>query len=358
MNYPGRKKNAMTPETIYRTLKAKLGDVTPDGELRYKAELAYEINRLKMEKNALVLGHHYMEPALYHSIVDIAGDSLELSRAASQADKDIIVFCGVWFMAETAKILNPEKTVLLPSEDAGCSLADGITAEDVCRLRAEFPGAPVVAYINTSAEVKAKSYICCTSSNAVSVVESLDAETVIFLPDEYLARNVALKIGRQIIVATRAETANTKEQDSADGKPRLISWNVRCEVHEKFSVQDIENARRQFSDVMILAHPECRPEVVEGSDFSGGTSAMIRFVRESKGRRFLLLTECSLGENIAASFRDKEILRICSVRCPHMNRITLESTLDALRFHRWEIQIPNDVQIGARRALERMPAVH
>jgi quinolinate synthase len=355
MNYPGRKKNAMTPETIYRTLKAKLGDVTPDGELRYKAELAYEINRLKMEKNALVLGHHYMEPALYHSIVDIAGDSLELSRAASQAGKDTIVFCGVRFMAETAKILNPEKTVLLPSEDAGCSLADGITAEDVCRLRAEFPGVPVVAYINTSAEVKAKSYICCTSSNAVSVVESLDAETVIFLPDEYLARNVAMKIGRQIIVATRAEI---EEHDSTDGKPKLISWNVHCEVHERFSVQDIEEVRRQFSDVMILAHPECRPEVVKGSDFSGGTSAMIRFVRESKGHRFLLLTECSLGEKIAASFKDKEILRICSVRCPHMNRITLESTLDALRFHRYEIQIPNDVQIGARRALERMPAVH
>jgi len=341
----------MTREEIYGSLRAKVRDVVPEIELRYKAELAYEIIQLKKEKNALILGHHYMEPALYHSIVDITGDSLELSRAAAQADHDIIVFCGVRFMAETAKILNPGRTVLLPSDEAGCSLADEITAEDVRRLKAEFPGAPVVAYINTSAAVKAESDICCTSGNAASIIQSLDAESVIFLPDEYMARNVAIETGRQIVVPDQSQG---RAGNGSGGGYRIISWHGRCEVHEKFSTADVENVRKQFPDALILAHPECRPEVVAASDFSGGTSAMVRFIRNSTARRYLLLTECAMGENIAVAFPDREMLRLCSVRCPHMNKITLESTLESLRLMRHAIEIPEDVRAKAARALERM----
>ncbi|MBM4161164.1 MAG: quinolinate synthase NadA [Ignavibacteria bacterium] len=341
----------MTRDEIYSSLRSKLRDVVPEIELRYKAELAYEIIRLKKEKNALILGHHYMEPALYHSIVDITGDSLELSRAAAQADNKIIVFCGVRFMAETAKILNPGRTVLLPSDEAGCSLADEINAEDVRRLKAEYPGAPVVAYINTSAAVKAEADICCTSGNAVSVIQSLDAENVIFLPDEYMARNVAKETGRQIIVPVRSQ----RRAGSGGGpKYRIISWHGRCEVHEKFSTTDVENVRKQFPDALILAHPECRPEVVAASDFSGGTSAMVRYIRESAAQRYLLLTECAMGENVAAAFPEKGMLRLCSVRCPHMNKITLETTLESLRSMKYVIEIPEDIRANAARALERM----
>jgi len=267
----------MSIEEMYQEMKKKLADIVPDVELRYKAELAYEINRLKREKNAVILGHNYMEPALYYSIPDFVGDSLDLSRKAAQTDKDIIIFCGVRFMAETAKILNPKKTVLLPSEKAGCSLAASITAEDVRQLRRRFPGVPAVAYVNTYADVKAEVDICCTSSNAVAVVESLGSDTVIFLPDEYLARNVARETGKHIIFPTldgpRAASAAT-EIDY-----QMIGWHGRCEVHEKFTVQDIQAVRQQFPDVVILSHPECSPEVVAASDFSGSTNAMIRYVK-------------------------------------------------------------------------------
>lgn len=321
-------------EEIYTYLRARLRDVVPDVELRHKSGIAAEINTLKRERRALILGHNYMEPALFHSIADVGGDSLELSRQAAKTDKDIIVFCGVRFMAETAKILNPSRTVLLPSAHGGCSLADGITAEDVRALRAQYPGVPVVTYINTSAEVKAESDIICTSGNAARVVESLKADTVIFLPDEYLAGNVARATGR-----------------------RIISWTARCEVHEKFTVEDVRDVRRQFPDTVILAHPECRPEVVEVVDFTGSTSAMIKFVEETHAPRYLLLTECSMGDNVAAANPDKDMLRMCSVRCPHMNEITLEDTLEALRKTQYVIEIPEDIQARARRALDRMLAI-
>ena len=259
----------MSTQTIYQDLKAKLGNVAPDFELQYKAELAAEINALKREKNAVILGHNYMEPALYHSIPDYTGDSLALSRKAAETDKDIIVFCGVEFMAETAKILNPEKTVLLPVEKAGCSLAASITAEDVRQLKAQFPGVPVVTYINTYADVKAESDVCCTSGNANAVVESLKTDTVIFLPDEYLAGNVARETGKHIIYPTRTPLTNGHSHIDY----QMVGWHGRCEVHEKFTVQEIEDARAQFPDVVILAHPECSPEVVAASDFSASTSA-------------------------------------------------------------------------------------
>jgi quinolinate synthase len=339
-----------TTDEIYEKLSALLSDTVPDFELRLKAELAAEINRLKVVKNAVILGHNYMEPALFHSIPDYVGDSLELSRRAAETDKDIIVFCGVKFMAETAKILNPTKKVLIPSEKAGCSLAASITAEDVRQLKQQFPGVPVVTYINTYADVKAETDICCTSSNAVDVVKSLKSDRVIFIPDEYLAGNVARETGKRIIFPTREPLK--RFPDALDYQ--MIGWPGRCEVHEKFSVEDIRNVRKQFPDVVILAHPECSPEVVEASDFSGSTTAMIRYVEKTHAPRYLLLTECSMGDNIAAANPEKEMLRLCSVRCPHMNEITLEDTLESLVKEQYEIHIDEEIRVKALRSVERM----
>jgi len=343
----------MTAEDMYQKMKAKLRDIVPDVELRYKAEIAVEINQLKKERNAVILGHNYMEPALFHSIPDFTGDSLELSRKAAQTDKDIIVFCGVRFMAETAKILNPGKTVLLPAKKAGCSLAASITAQDVRDLKARFPGVPVVTYVNTYADVKAETDICCTSSNAKAVVESLGAQTIIFLPDEYLARNVANETGKHIIFPSKDPklTADTLLD------MQFIGWHGRCEVHEKFTLEDIRAVREQFPDVAILAHQECSPEVVAASDFSGSTTGMIKFVEQTTAPHYLLLTECSMGDNIAAANPEKEMLRLCSVRCPHMNEITMEDTRDALKFNRYVIEIPEDIRVRAARAVERMIAI-
>jgi quinolinate synthase len=341
------------PEKMYQAMKAKLAKVVPDVELRIKAELAAEINRLKAEKNAVILGHNYMEAALFNSVPDFVGDSLELARRAAQTDKDIIVFCGVRFMAETAKILNPQKTVLLPSEKAGCSLAASITGDDVRELKRRFPGVPVVTYVNTYADVKAESDICCTSGNARAVVESLNTETVIFIPDEYLAKNVAKETGKHIIFPTM----DPRKKSNGDLDYQMIGWLGRCEVHDKFTVEDIENVRKQFPDVTILAHPECSPEVVAASDFSGSTGAMIRFVEKSTAPHYLLLTECAMGDNIAAANPDKDMLRLCSVRCPHMNQITLEDTLESLRKNQYVIDLPADILRRAAQSVERMIAI-
>jgi quinolinate synthase len=344
------KTNAST-EAMYKKLQAKLGKVVPDAELQIKAELAAQIIELKEERNAVILGHNYMEPALFHSVPDYAGDSLELSRIAAKTDKDIIVFCGVRFMAETAKILSPDKTVLIPSPRAGCSLAESITADDVRELRKRYPGVPVVTYVNTYADVKAESDYCCTSGNAVKVVEAIGADRIIFLPDEYLASNVAKETGRSIIFPTRTPRPDAA---SATLEYSLIGWTGRCEVHEKFSVDDIEKVRDQFPEVVILTHPECSPEVVAASDFSGSTSAMVRYVAETRAPQYLLLTECSMGDNIAAQNPDKEMLRLCSVRCPHMNEITLEDTLASLQETRYVVTLDEDVRKKALRAVERM----
>lgn len=337
------------PHEMYAVLSERLHDVVPDVELRYKADLAAQINRLKIERRAVILGHNYMEPALFHSIPDYVGDSLELSRKAAKTDQDIIVFCGVRFMAETAKILNPSKTVLLPARVAGCSLAASITAEDVRQLKARFPGVPVVTYVNTYADVKAETDICCTSSNAVAVVESLQSDKVIFLPDEYLAGNVARETGKEIIFPTRQPSAG----DTALHY-EMIGWHGRCEVHEKFTVSDIHNVRAQFPDVVILAHPECSPEVVAAADYSGSTTAMMKYVENTQAPRYLLLTECSMGDNIAGANPDKEMLRLCSVRCPHMNEISLEETLLSLQRTQYVIEIPEEIRRRALRAVERM----
>ncbi len=342
----------MTQAETFKKLEKMLTGIIPDIEIKYKAELAWEIEQLKREKNAVILGHNYMEPALFHSIPDYAGDSLELSRKAAQTGKDIIVFCGVRFMAETAKILSPEKTVLLPAKEGGCSLAASITAEDVRALKAKFPGVPVVTYINTYADVKAECDLCCTSGNAAAVVESLGGDTVIFLPDEYLASNVARETGKHIIFPS---ISNGNDSTAIDYQ--MIGWRGRCEVHEKYSVADIKNVRAQYPDVVVLAHPECSPEVTQAADFAGSTSAMIKYVEDTEAPRYLLLTECSMADNIAAANPEKEMVRMCSVRCPHMNEITLEDTRDALQLMQYEITVPEDIQLRAARSVEKMLAI-
>jgi quinolinate synthase len=339
----------MSVAALYEQMKARLERVVPDVELRYKAEIADEVMTLKAERDAVILAHNYMEPALFYSVPDFRGDSLDLSRKAATVPNEVIVFCGVRFMAETAKILSPEKTVLLPTEKGGCSLAESISAADIRTLKAQYPGVPVVTYVNTYADVKAESDICCTSGNAAQVVESLGTETVIFLPDEYLATNVARETGRHIIFPTKSPAARSPELDYA-----MIGWKGRCEVHEQFTVEDIDNARRQFPDVVVLAHPECSAEVCEAADYAGSTNNMIRFVEESKAQHFLVLTECAMGDNIQAAHPDKEMLRICSIRCPHMNEITLEDTRDALKFNRYVIEVPEDIRKRAFNAVDRM----
>jgi quinolinate synthase len=342
---------ADTVKETYELMSAKLHHLIPDIEIRYKAELVYEINRLKKERGAVILGHNYMEPALYHTVPDIVGDSLELSRAAASTTSDIIIFCGVRFMAETAKILNPLKMVLLPAKKAGCSLAESITAEDVRALRKKYPGIPVVTYINTYADVKAESDICCTSGNASRIVQSLKTERVIFLPDEFLAGNVARETGKKIIFPSRKPRARSKHENL---EFEILGWQGRCEVHEQFTVEDITNVRKQFPDVVVLAHPECRPEVIAASDFSGSTSKMIDYVKNVKAPRYLLLTECSMGDNIVAENPEKEMVRLCSIRCPHMNEITLEDTLQSLRYNQYVIEVPEPIRVKARKAIDRM----
>jgi quinolinate synthase len=344
-----------TVEATYQRMRERLEGIVPDFELHHKAQLVFDINRLKAERGAVILGHNYMEPALFHTVPDFVGDSLELSRRAAETSADPIVFCGVRFMAETAKILNPARTVLLPAKVAGCSLAAAITAGDVRELRRRFPGVPVVSYINTYADVKAESDIICTSGNAVAVVESLKSDTVLFLPDEFLAANVARETGRTILYPTKEPVARDRRDRALEYV--MLGWTGRCEVHEKFTVEDIAAVRAQFPDVFILAHPECSPEVVAAADYSGSTTAMARAVCESRAARYLLLTECSMADNIAAENRDKEMLRLCSARCPHMNEITLEDTLDALRFDRQVIDVPAEIRVRARRAIDRMLAV-
>ncbi|MCS3636593.1 quinolinate synthase NadA [Salinibacter ruber] len=351
------------PDAFYDILEERLEDRPSDPELRNKAEMAAEINALKQEQNAVILGHNYMEPALFHTIPDYTGSSLELSRRAAEAEADTIVFCGVRFMAETAKIVNPDKTVLLPAEEAGCSLAESITAEDVRRLRERYPGLPVVTYVNTYADVKAESDVCCTSSNAAQVVESLDSDTVIFIPDEFLAQNVAQETGKDVLFPQKRERKDVGGDGaptSGDGAPAeaadadLIGWEGRCVVHEMFQVEDVQQAREEHPDTVVLAHPECSPEVVEEADHSGSTSSMIDYVENTDAESYLLLTECSMGDNIMGANPDKNLLRMCWQRCPHMNQITLEDTYRNLANNQYKIEIEEEVRLGALEAVERM----
>jgi quinolinate synthase len=288
------------------------------------------INELKKTRNAVILAHNYQTPEIFHCVADIGGDSLQLAIEAGKVKSDIIVQCGVHFMAETSKILNPQKTVLIPDRRAGCSLASSITGADVRLLRERFPGVPVVAYVNTSADVKAEVDICCTSSNAVEVVESLDAPTVIFLPDQYLAKYVASKTD-----------------------VRIIAWKGACEVHERFTGDELRAYREADPSVQIIAHPECPPDVLAEADFTGSTAHMINWVREKHPRRIVMITECSMADNVRAELPDVEIMQPCNL-CPHMKRITLPKILDSLLYLREEVTIDPLIAEKARRSVQRM----
>lgn len=343
-----------TPVTLDETLahmRTRLRGIIPDFEIDLKAEIAHRINTLKREMNAVILGHNYMEPALYHSVPDFTGDSLQLSAISAETDADIIVFCGVWFMGETAKVLNPDKMVLVPSDVAGCSLASGITVTDVLRLKEMYPGAPVVTYVNTYAEVKAESDYCCTSGNADKVLRYLIAQghnRIIFLPDEYLARNTARDIGAAYLSA-----GESSEKYPAD-QPAVIGWNARCEVHELFKPEDVLQVRRQYPDAVILAHPECSPEVVDLVDITGSTKVMADYVEQTDAPRFALFTECSMGDNLAGQFPHREMVRSCSLRCKHMNTITLEDTLAALERKQYEVKLAPEIIRRAKLPIDRM----
>lgn len=319
--------NAFTEkETIDRLSKL----YTPI-EIEKMIGLIREINQLKKEKNAVLLGHNYMTPDVFYGVSDIVGDSLYLSKAAADAKADIILFNGVHFMAETAKILSPEKKILIADLKAGCSLAESITRKDVQKLKAEYPGVPVITYVNCSAEVKAETDICCTSANALQIVESVDSDTVIFLPDEYLADNVR---------------KNTKKT--------IISHPGRCMVHEMYTPMDIEITRQRLGgDVTVISHPECSSEVVDRSDFSGSTSQMIDFVRKADSKNILLITECSMGDNLRMEFPEKHFVSTCQT-CPHMKKITLEKIKSSLINEEFEIHLDEEIIRFAKNSVLRM----
>lgn len=311
----------------------RLRGVLPDVEIAALAPILNEIESLKHKRHAVVLAHNYMTPDIYHGVADLAGDSLALARRARETDADVIVMAGVYFMAEAAKIINPHKTVLIPDATAGCSLADSITAADVRHLREQYPGTPVVSYINTSAAVKAESDICCTSSNAVQVVQSLGVKRVIFLPDQYLGKWVASQTDVEVILA-----------------------HGTCIVHERFSGNELRDYRQQYAGIQIIAHPECPPDVLEEADFVGSTSKMIAWVKDKKPAKVMMVTECSMSDNVAAELPEVHFIRPCNL-CPFMKKITLRGIRDALRELRYVIEVPPDVAAGARRALDRMMAV-
>jgi quinolinate synthase len=303
-------------------------------EWRLQAPLIDAINRLKKAKDAVILAHNYMTPEIFHGVGDYVGDSLGLAREAARSDARIIVQAGVHFMAETSKVLAPEKTVLIPDLSAGCSLASSITAADVRLIKQRYPGLPVVTYVNTTAEVKAETDVCCTSANAVQVVEHVAREwgvdRVILLPDEFLARNVA----RQTPV-------------------KIIAWRGRCEVHERFTAEDILELKAAYPDAQVLAHPECPAEVLEVSDFAGSTAAMSDFVTRNKPRQVVLITECSMADNVACDAPDTEFVRPCNL-CPHMKKITLQNIYDALLHDRFEVTVDPAVAVRAAAAVQRM----
>ncbi len=321
-----------TPEVAEATehIYEKVRQSIPRFEWEMHAPLIAEINRLKKVRNAVILGHNYMVPEIFHGVSDHVGDSLGLSIVAKESEADVIVFCGVHFMAETAKILNPARTVLIPDLEAGCSLSESITPADVRLLRERYPDVPVVTYVNTPASIKAESDICCTSANAVAVVESLGVDRVIFLPDEYLGRNVA------------------KETDV-----EVITWAGHCIVHEQFTVEEIRAYRAQFPGIEVIAHPECSPEVCAECDFVGSTTAMIDYLDEARSNRVIMVTECSMSDNVQEAHPDLEFIRPCTI-CPHMKKITLEKTLASLVNMQHEVDVPEDVRQRALVAVERM----
>jgi quinolinate synthase len=317
------------PDELY----AKVQHAIPAIEWPAFATDIEAILALKRERNAVILAHNYQTPEIFHCVADIVGDSLALAREAMHVEADVIVLAGVHFMAETAKLLNPSKTVLIPDRGAGCSLADSITPEDIRLLRQSYPGVPIVTYVNTSAAAKAESDICCTSGNARAVIESLGVERVIMLPDEYLAKNIA-----------------------AETKVKVITWTGHCEVHERFSAEEVRQLRENHPGIVVLAHPECPPEVLAEADFAGSTAGISAYVEKQRPPRVVLLTECSMSDNIAIQYPDLEFIRPCNL-CPHMKKITLGNIRHALETMQHQVMIDDGIAGRARLAVERMLAV-
>ena len=311
-------------------LYEKVRKFIPEVEWALHEPLVEKINKLKKEKNAVILAHSYMTPEIYHCVADIVGDSLKLAKESQKAKADIIIMCGVHFMAETAKILNPNKKVLIPDMSAGCSLAESITGEDVRLLKQKYPGVPVVSYVNTSADVKAETDICCTSSNAVEIVESLGVDKVIFLPDEYLGKNVA-----------------------AQTKVKIITFHGTCIVHERFTPEEIREYRKNYPGIVVLAHPECPPEVVAEADYTGSTSKMSNYVRDNKPKKVLMVTECSMSDNVAIENPEVEMIKPCNL-CPYMKKITLQGIYNSLVNGTEEVELTEAVMDKARLSIKRM----
>ena len=308
----------------------KVRKFIPEVEWAVHEPLVEQINKLKKEKNAVILAHSYMTPEIYHCVADIVGDSLKLAKESQKAKADIIIMCGVHFMAETAKILNPDKKVLIPDMSAGCSLAEAITGEDVRLLKQKYPGVPVVSYVNTSADVKAETDICCTSSNAVEIVESLGVDKVIFLPDEYLGKNVA-----------------------AQTKVKIITFHGTCIVHERFTPEEIREYRKNYPGIVVLAHPECPPEVVAEADYTGSTSKMSNYVRDKQPNKVLMVTECSMSDNVAIENPNVEMIKPCNL-CPYMKKITLQGIYNSLTNGTDEVKLTEAVMDKARLSIKRM----
>ena len=311
-------------------LYKKVAKFIPEVEWAVHEPLIEKINKLKKEKNAVILAHSYMTPEIYHCVADIVGDSLKLAKESQKAKADIIIMCGVHFMAETAKILNPNKKVLIPDMSAGCSLAESITGEDVRLLKQKYPGVPVVSYVNTSADVKAETDICCTSSNAVEIVESLGVDKVIFLPDEYLGKNVA-----------------------AQTKVKIITFHGTCIVHERFTPEEIREYRKNYPGIVVLAHPECPPEVVAEADYTGSTSKMSNYVRDNKPKKVLMVTECSMSDNVAIENPEVEMIKPCNL-CPYMKKITLQGIYNSLTNGTDEVKLTDAVMDKARLSIKKM----
>ncbi len=327
MEFSQEVKNATDP--IYQ----KISKVMPEIEWSIHAPYIYEINKLKKEKNAVVLAHNYQTPEIYHGIADFSADSLALAVEASKTSADIIIMAGVHFMAETAKLMSPNKKVLLPDMKAGCSLSSSITGKDVRLLKQKYPGVPVVSYVNTSADVKAETDICCTSANAVKIVKSLGVKKVIFLPDDYLAKYVASQTDVEI-----------------------ISWKGICIVHDQFNENEINNIRKNNPGIKIIAHPECPPEVIAASDFAGSTSGMINYVKNNQPKKVMMVTECSMSDNIQVENPNVEFIRPCNM-CPHMKKITLPKILDCLKNETGEIKMNHETIKKARLSVEKMVAI-
>ncbi|WP_338609224.1 quinolinate synthase NadA [Pelagibacterium nitratireducens] len=317
-------------ETETRPVFEKVKDRIPEIEWPFYAPLIFQINKLKREKNAVILAHNYQTPQIFYGVADIVGDSLQLAIEATKVEAETIVQCGVHFMAETSKLLNPSKRVLIPDSRAGCSLASSITAEDVLAMRAQYPGVPVVTYVNSSAAVKAVTDVCCTSSNALEIVEAVEGDTVMMIPDQFLAQNTAKKT-----------------------KKKIVTWAGACEVHETFTADDIAELRAAYPGAKIIAHPECPPEVIDAVDFAGSTSGMIDWVKTQKPPKVVMVTECSMSDNVAAETEGVSFLRGCNI-CPHMKRINLENILWSLHTGTEEVTIAEELMEPARAAVERM----